>query len=170
MTNFVPDIEDDYEPEPFRDWQQCDIVEFSLGYYPDENTAVIMSVMLVPGASYIKVPNVRVYDLKFGIRTRDMEHEWKVGEPDFSHESVERYIAREDRIRVMECVLRAIEALISFTGPEHVTMVTAEKGLPEKALLKYVKICKVLNRLNFATLEQYQGESGSHYWYFKKAD
>ena len=72
------DLETELPDAPFVDGFDVEIIEFALGYDVDADIAMVMSVMLVPGASYLDGELEDVFDLRFGIRERDLRHEWKV--------------------------------------------------------------------------------------------
>lgn len=162
------DIDSDFVPKVIVDATGCHLVEFRLAVEPERNCAHIMSVMLVPGASYLRRDIRSVYDLKFGIRAMDLDHVWKVGAPDFTLEESRRCIRDADRTVVLAGVLRAIAALIGAVRPRHVTMATFYPALPAKALAKYQKIAAELQRLGYDLADQFGDPNGKSYWYFRQ--
>jgi hypothetical protein len=94
------DIQTDPDPA-FSDALDVEIVEFALGYDLDANVAIIMSVMLVP------VDDPDAHDLRFGIREKNLEHDWKVTAPDYTRETVDKYIPKEWRAFVKLQIRRA---------------------------------------------------------------
>jgi hypothetical protein len=59
---YIFDLETDFSQEPFTDALGTHIIEFALGYDVSARTATIMSVMLVPGGSFLEPPVEGVYD------------------------------------------------------------------------------------------------------------
>ncbi|QUS40514.1 hypothetical protein RPMA_18000 [Tardiphaga alba] len=81
------DIATDHDP-PFTDNLGVEIVEFALSFDLEADTAIVMSVMLVP------VDEPKAHDLRFGIREQSLVSDWKVTAPDYSKESVDKYSQR----------------------------------------------------------------------------
>ena len=121
---------------PFVDVWDTEIVEFALGYDVDAEIVVLMSVMLVPGGSYLDDDLDDVYDLRFGIRERDAKHEWKVSPPDYSQEGTDKYIPKERRKAVADLLCKALGVLTKHSKAKHLTMETFYDKLPDKALKK----------------------------------
>jgi len=105
------DLQSDPLDAPFVGAFDVETVEFALGYDIDAETVVLMSVMLVPGASYLDDKLEDVFDLRFGIRERDLKHEWKVSPPDYTRECTDKYIPKDHRTEVLSLMCKAIELL-----------------------------------------------------------
>lgn len=166
---FIHDIELDFSRGPICDAMGVYIIEFSLGYHLEQEQAEIMSVMLVPGASYLRRKIQNVYDLKFGIRTRCLRHTWKVGDPDFGTEASRRCIRSQDRTVVLSCVVDASRSLIQHVRPSHITMATYDRHLRGRALEKFETIVREICALGYDLMDNFLGEDGTRYWYIKAA-
>jgi hypothetical protein len=143
-----------------------EIVEFALGYDVDAEIVVLMSVMLVPGGSYLDDDLDDVYDLRFGIRERDAKHEWKVSPPDYSQEGTDKYIPKERRKAVADLLCKALGVLTKHSKAKHLTMETFYDKLPDKALKKYKQICNFLKGCGFELSDEFRDpDSGKNYWF-----
>jgi hypothetical protein len=158
---FEFDLEKDFDTAPFTDAWGVVIIEFALGYDLPE-TAIIMSVMLVP----IR----KTHDLRFGIRERDMAHTWKVTDPNYTIETVRKYIPKPNRDEVRECLIKAVGYLIEQTAQNKVTMETVYANLPENALKKYDEISDAIHEYGMITENHFQHANGKYYWLFSKQD
>ena len=159
------DLQSDPLDPPFVGLFDVETVEFALGYDVDAEKVVIMSVMFVPGASYLDDKLEGVFDLRFGIRERDVKHEWKVTPPDYTRECVDKYIPKERRKDVLDLMCKAIESLTKRSGARHLTMETFYAKLPDKALSKYKEICNFLEGCGFELRDEFRDEkSGKNYW------
>lgn len=166
--NFAVDA--GYVPTPFIDALGVTLVEFDLAE-EDQVGVAVMSVMLIPGAACQPGPEyTTAYDLRFGIRLRDLEHDWKFTPPDFSVESRDKYIRREDRPLVRSGIERATKALIEYRHPALVTMSTYYPNLCPRGLAKYDGICRELGNCGYETTEMFDGEDGKRYWLFSRMD
>jgi hypothetical protein len=148
--------------DPWR----TEICEFALGYDVDRNVAIIMSVMLYSGAkaSYLKGV-AGVFDLRFGIRERDLDRDWKVTPPDYSKETADKFIPKANRQEVKEHLYMAIEVLLTHSEAQHVTMQSFDSWLPEKALWKYTCICLIIVSLGFTLEDAFRDvTTGKNYW------
>ncbi len=160
------DLETDFD-EIFIDKDGTQILDFALGYDLDEETVVLMSVMLVSGESYLTGELGGVYDLQFGIRERNLSEEQVVTAPDFSTTSVEKYIPKEHRRSVFDMLLRAIDKLVSGLNPSYITMETYYGHLPMKALRKYDQIGDEIVSCGYERIDNFRDEaSGIDYWFF----
>ncbi len=122
---FVFDL-DDQLPDVFVDNQGTLIVEFALGYDLDENQVVLFSVTLVP-------VDDGVSDLRFGIRDRHIEMDWKISGLYFSHERVKECIPKQYRPRVTGLLLDALGRLAGACECSHISMETYYPNLPPEA-------------------------------------
>lgn len=98
---YIFDLETvDFKATPFVDTSGTSVIDFALGYDPEANTVVLMSVMLVAGESYLegKLPDIR--DLQFGIRVRNLAHD-TISPPDFSSTSAGLFIPNDARQLVL---------------------------------------------------------------------
>jgi hypothetical protein len=146
---YIFDLETELPDVPFVDGFDVETVEFALGYDVDAETAMVMSVMLVPGASYLDGELEDVFDRRFGIRERDLKHEWKVSAPDYTRECADRYIPKEHRKAVAGLLCQSLGVLTKHSGAKHLTMETFYANLPDKALRKYQEICSFLGGCGF---------------------
>jgi hypothetical protein len=162
---YIFDLETELPDAPFVDAMDVEIVEFALGYDVDADIAMVMSVMLVPGASYLDDHLDDVFDLRFGIRERDLKHECKVTAPDYTRECVDRSIPKEHRKAVFGLMCKSLEVLTKHSGAKHLTMETIYPNLPDKALRKYKEICHFLEGCGFKLQDEFRDEhSGKNYW------
>jgi len=163
---YIFDLETELPDAPFVDAMGVEIVEFALGYEVDADIAIVMSVMLVPGASYLDDHLEDVFDLRFGIRERDLKHEWKVTAPDYTRECADRYIPKEHRKAVTGLLCQSLEVLTKHSGAKHLTMETFYPKLPDTALKKYKEICNFLEGCGFEPREEFRDkDSGKNYWF-----
>ena len=152
-------------PDPIQDNMGADLIEFAIGYDVEANHAIVMSVMLVPVK---EGKHRRTRDIRFGIRERDLEHEWKITGPDYSIASVRRYIAKEKRTEVLNLLLESLTTLIAKVKPKSLTMETAIGNLPDAAMKKYGSICSAVKACDFELTDEFcDGTSGKCYWFFK---
>jgi hypothetical protein len=131
------DLDTELSGAPFGDVWGTEIVEFALGYDVEAEIVVIMSVMLVPGGSYLDDKLEGVFDLRFGIRERDGKHEWKVSPPDYTRECADKYIPKEHRRAVTGLLCQALRVLTKHSEAKHLTMETFYAKLPDKALIPF---------------------------------
>lgn len=169
--SYIFDLETDFSDEPFTDALGTHIIEFVLGFDVAQGRAIIMSVMLVPGGSFLRPPVKGVYDLRFGLRERDMEHTWKVTPPDYTRDAVEKYIPPECRDEVKIELLKSIKYIVGRIRPDGLTMETFYPNLPDKALGKYAGICELICQSGYEMADQFKdGNNGKNYWFLKQAD
>jgi hypothetical protein len=151
---------------PFVDVFDVSIVEFALGYDVEADVVVLMSVMLLRGASYLDSRLDDAFDLRFGIRERDLKHEWKVSAPDFTRESSDRYVPTERRKDVMSLLCKSVQMLIKHSDAKLLTMETFYAHLPDKALMKYRTICSFLETCGFDLQDEFRApDNGKNYWF-----
>jgi hypothetical protein len=163
---YIFDLQDAPLDAPFVGIFDVETVEFALGYDVDAETVVLMSVMLVPGASYLDDKLEDVFDLRFGIRERDLKHEWKVTPPDYTRECADKYIPKEHRKDVLDLMCKAIASLTEHSGAKHLTMETFYADLPDSALRKYKELCNFLEECGFELRDEFRDEaSGKNYWF-----
>ena len=156
------DIETDPDP-PFTDALGGEIAEFALGYDLDRDIAIVMSVMLVP------VDDPKAHDLRFGIREQSLTNDWKVSAPDYTRETVDKYIPKEWRTFVIVQLLRSVRVLVNEVSPENITMETYYAGLEQKALKKYDLISSAVHGCGYETKEQFRDETSlTNHWLFCK--
>ncbi|RDD61065.1 hypothetical protein DRB17_15190 [Ferruginivarius sediminum] len=138
-----PEIQDDFSPEDIIEEAMGDyVLEFLLAVEFDDRQraaqAHLMSVMLIDGGSFIGDLD-GIYDLRFGIREKQVGNEFIVGEPDFSRARSRRCIHRNDRGRVLDLVCSAVRMLLEHVEPAGVTMTTYDRYLPMKAISEVSK-------------------------------
>jgi hypothetical protein len=149
-------------PDVFVDNQGTSVVEFALGYDLEAEEIVLFSVTLGPsvdGAS----------DLRFGIRKRHAEKEWKVSGLDFSREGVSGCIPAHARVEVRLLMLEAVNRLAEQCADDKITMETYYQNLPIEALRKYELISNQLNFKGFYTETTFRDEDGTDYWLFVRS-
>jgi hypothetical protein len=162
---YIFDLETELPDAPFVDGFDVETIEFALGYDVDAEIATVMSVMLVPGASYLDGELEDVFDLRFGIRERDLKHEWKVSPPDYARECADRCIPKGYRKAVTALLCGSLGILTKHSGAKHLTMETFYPNLPEKALRKYKEICNFLRGRGFELKDEFRDpDSGKNYW------
>jgi hypothetical protein len=163
---YIFDLDAELPGAPFVDVWGTEIVEFALGYDVEAEIVVIMSVMLVPGGSYLDDKLEGVFDLRFGIRERDGKHEWKVSPPDYTRECADKYIPKEHRNAVTDLLCQALGVLTKHSEAKHLTIETFYAKLPDKALSKYKEICNFLGGCGFELRDEFRDEeSGKNYWF-----
>ena len=163
---YIFDLETvDFRATPFVDTSGTSVIDFALGYNPEANTVVLMSVMLVAGESYLegKLPDIR--DLQFGIRVRNLAHD-TISPPDFSSTSAGLFIPNDARQLVLANIHYVIIALLRYSWPPYLTMETYYPNLPDKALQKYGTIAALITGA-YDLLDRFRDEaSGIDYWFF----
>lgn len=165
------EVDTELQPKPYVDNVGIAHIEFALGADLDNGVVPVMSVMLVPGGACQEGDQYNnAYDLRFGIRLRDVDHEWRVTAPDFTKEAVEKYIRREDRPLVLECICKATRYLLDSLNPAQVTMSTFYADLEPKALQKYDAICAEAAKCHYPVGECFDGTDGKRYWLFERID
>jgi hypothetical protein len=139
-------------------------VEFRLGFLMEEENLVVMSITLVEGLGFLDGYD-GIYDLRFGIRTKGLKHEWRVSPMDFTLESSRLFVPKF-RMAVLQLTIRAIGILVSHVNPKVITMSTFYSDPPSAALVKYdlIEIC--LTSLGYKRLEKYRSENGYYRWHF----
>jgi hypothetical protein len=162
---YIFELDTELPTAPFVDVWDTEILEFALGYDIDAEIVVLMSVMLVPGGSYLDDKLEGVFDLRFGIRERDAKHEWKVSPPNYTRECADKYIPKEQRKAVTDLLCQALGVLTKHSDAKHLTMETFYANLPDKALGKYKEICNFLVGCGFELKDEFRDEeSGKNYW------
>jgi hypothetical protein len=163
---YVFELDSALPTAPFVDMWDTEIVEFALGYDVEADKVIIMSVMLVPGGSYLDGELEGVFDLRFGIRERDGKHAWNVSPPDYTVKCTKKYIPKKHRKAVMDLLCRAVALLANHSNAKHLTMETFSANLPDKALNKYKKICNSLNECGFELKDEFcNSKNGKNYWF-----
>jgi hypothetical protein len=137
------------------------IVEFALGYDLDSNEIVLFSVTLVPCDNGVS-------DLRFGIRTRDAEKDWKISGLDFSRKRVVECIPSKARKAVHDLLLAAVSDLAKAGNVQKITMETYYANLPPEALEKYENVTNVLIYNGFYVETKFRTVDGIDYWLYTK--
>jgi len=149
--------------ELFTDALSSEIAEFSLGFDLGENIAILMSVMLVPIDE--------VYDLRFGIRQKDLSADWRVTAPDYSREAVGLYIPKDKRPLVLAKLTASVVNLVTWKMPDLITMETYYSDLPDCASHKYHNICKAVHSCGYQTTDHFRhGTTHKDHWFFTRAN
>lgn len=147
--------------ELFTDALSSEIAEFTLGFDLSENFAVLMSIMLLPIDE--------AYDLRFGIRQKDLASDWRVTPPDYSREAVGLYIPKEKRANVLARLTSSITELVSKKMPDLITMETYYPDLPDFASHKYKDICGAVHCCGYETTDNFRhGTTKKDHWFFTK--
>jgi hypothetical protein len=158
---YVFDLDNQLSPV-FVDNLGTSIVEFALGYDLDSNEIILFSVTLGPSDGGVS-------DLRFGIRTRDAEKDWKVGGLDFSRKRVLECIPSKARKVVQDLLLAAVSELAKATNDERITMETYYANLPPEALEKYENITTILIFNGFSVETKFRDVDGVDYWLYSKS-
>jgi hypothetical protein len=165
LPGYVFDLEYDF-PETVEHLNLGDYcIDFRLGLLLRRDEVVLMSVVLVPGSSFLDDLD-GIYDLRFGIRTASIEYSWKVSGLYFDQKIVNQAIPKKYREDALRLLKSAIRTLVSTVEPPQITMSTYDAELPEKALVKYVEIESLLHTMGYRTVDAYQGDDGKHRWHF----
>ncbi|WP_038946809.1 hypothetical protein [Bradyrhizobium genomosp. III] len=137
------------------------VVEFALGYDLELEEVILFSVTLGPsidGAS----------DLRFGIRRRHIEKEWKVTGLDFSREVVLECIPPYERENIRILLLECVSRLAQACPDDKITMETYYRNLPAPALEKYELITNILTDNGFSIETKFQDLEGISYWLYSR--
>jgi hypothetical protein len=163
------ELETDFDSAPFCDNLGTQIVEFGLGYDIDQNHIILMSVMFVPAGAVWKPEATGVYDLRFGIRERDADLEWKISGPDYTRDAVRKYVPKQHREAVRLDLLKAVSYLVDSVVPAGVTMESYYPNLDSAALRKYSGICQLICEKGYEIVDDFcDGTSGINYWFLKR--
>lgn len=87
----------------------------------------------------------------------------------FSGQTFARIASRAERDLIMEKLLITFDGLLNFVKPPRVHMCTMDVDLPEKALFKYVMLCKVAEDSGYR-IEAYDPYNGQRMWNMIKLD
>lgn len=157
------EIEHDFDRQPGTDAFGSQIVRFILGHDTVDDTVFFMSVSLTTAA------NDGVYDLRFGIEERQADQpDWVVG-TDYSIEYSKRVIPGEYRPVVLQYILEALRSIVGTCTPIKVTMQSFYSNLPDKAMVKYGRICDLMVECGLeVTIYERDGTNGKHYWLFER--
>lgn len=156
---YVFDLEE-VEPEVFVDNLGSEIVEFALGYDLAGDLAILMSVMLAPCGE--------AADLRFGIREKDLNKDWKVSGLCYERERVQECIPGHARDIILAYICVAVGALASATQYNKITMETYYPNLPAAAMQKYQAISNQLMENGFSVETSFRNDDGIDYWLFVK--
>ncbi|MBV8752973.1 MAG: hypothetical protein JO328_08950 [Hyphomicrobiales bacterium] len=155
---FEFELEADLEA-PRREEEDLWVIDIGLGYDKDEGVAVVMTVMLIRGDSYLEGKVRNAFDLQFGIRKRSLYY---VTTPDFHKEAGRRYIPQQHNKDVLTRILSAAMNLTQEVKPDHLTMETFDANLESKALKKYDDICASLAKAGYEVAESFRE------WYLRR--
>ena len=145
--------------EPVSDGAKGEVIEFALGFDPDTDLVVLMSVMLVA------TDKRETMEFCFGIRTRIGDG--PASEPDYSKETVDRYIPKIARPIIKETIRRCIARLVPSSMPENIIMETYYPDLEPKALEKYQPICRAIVSCGYVIDDEFRDpDSGIDFWLF----
>ena len=166
---FIFDLEEvDSDVDLFVDASGTSIIDFALGYDQETSTAILMSVMLVSGESYLEGTFANVRDIQFGIRVRNLVHD-TISPPDFTSASASLFIPKGARVHVLVNICKALMFLLRRAKPQFLTMETYYPNLPDEALQKYDVITKWIWQLGYDAVHRFRDEtSGIDYWFFAK--
>src|SRR5689334_17353706 len=114
---------------PTQDATNSFTVNFALGYETEIFFAVLMSVMLVNGDSYLDGKLSPVYDLQFGVRLLSLNSGF-VSPPFFDRATAAQYVPSDQSHAVLMKVIDAVGLLVEASSGNHITMETYHSGLP----------------------------------------
>ena len=137
-------------------------IEFTLGYVPDEDVIIVMSVMLIP------TERSDVFELCFGIRAKEIKNRITVSEPDYSKKATDLFIPKASRTLVHNLIIEATTVLVQSVHCDYITMETFYSHLPAKAMTKYEAICGAVVLGGYELLDQFRNDDGIDYWSFGK--
>jgi len=137
------------------------VVEFALGYDLEQEEVILFSVTLGPSIDGVS-------DLRFGIRRRHIEKEWKVTGLDFSREAVIECIPSYAREEVRILLSASVSRLARACTDEKITMETYYRNLPAAALEKYEMITNILTDNGFLVETKFQDLEGVNYWLYRR--
>ena len=162
---FEFELEDDFEGPLIEDdgtW----LIDIALGYDTEDDLAVVMSVMLVPGDAYLEGQASNVFDLQFGIRRKWPD---RTSAPDFDKQAGRQFIPPERNAEVLMAIRRAVMWLVDAVRPTDLTMETYHADLDPKALKKYELICAGLVEVGYEVADAFREPSnGINYWYLRR--
>jgi hypothetical protein len=81
----------------------------------------------------------------------------------------EPFLTGEDRAAVLLALLNIVKNLVRVVNPSKVFMCTMQPGLPDKALAKYLEICRVCEEDGFNVTEQ-EAYQGRRMWVIEKPE
>jgi hypothetical protein len=148
---------------PTSDGEGGQVIEFALGFNPDEDLIVLMAVLLTA------TDRADALELHFGIRTRI--NDGTASEPDYTKESVQRYIPKESRNLVTGLIRECVEKIVRASAPEFILMETFYPNLEPVALAKYAPVCEAVITGGYKVADSWRDQSnGKNYWIFRKDD
>lgn len=146
---------------PYTDEEGSQIVEFILGFDVEQDSIVVMAVILFPTTD----PNA--LELCFGIRTKTASGE--VSGPDYGREGADLYIPREYRAQVLAKVRESIALVVAAALPASIVMETFYPALPPQALQKYDGVAAAVIGCGYRLEDSFRDtENGINYWLFGK--
>ncbi|MCK1420727.1 hypothetical protein IVB14_05220 [Bradyrhizobium sp. 180] len=157
---YVYDLDSELS-DVFVDNLGTSVVEFALGYDLEQEEVILFSVTLGPSIDGVS-------DLRFGIRRRHIEKEWKVTGLDFSRESVLECVPSYAREEVRILLSASVSMLARACTDEKITMETYYRNLPAAALEKYEMITNVLIDNGFLVETKFQDLEGVNYWLYRR--
>ena len=162
---FEFELEEDFEA-PRQEAADTWVVDIALGYDVSISLAVVMSVMLVQGDSYLEQEVSNVFDLQFGIRRRFPD---TTSEADFTKATGRLTIPPDRNKDVLAAIRSAAIRLVTVVRPDHLTMETYYPNLEAKALKKYQDICDDLKGVGYEVADAFREPSnGINYWYLRR--
>jgi hypothetical protein len=155
-------IETDFERTPFRDAWGSHSIRFLLGY---DTAADVMAYMV---AMFV-FKEEGIYDLRFGIDERLISSPEQYFGIDYSIEYSKTYVPDEYRPLVLGCLIEALGCIVDTCTPKKVTMMSFYKSLPDKALVKYQRICQMMGERGYVIVPFTYGNPPRRYWSFERA-
>lgn len=157
------DLQDHIEG-PISQIDGSHVAEFILGFDAEQDTIVVMSILLVP------TDRSDTLELCFGIRLkRDVGVVRHVSEPDYSVEGSLEYVPREYKDEVLMRIGTAITLLVSSVMPENITMETYYANLPPRALTKYDSVEASIMTCGYLVADAFRNpDDGINYWLFTR--
>lgn len=145
---------------PVSDGEGGYVIEFALGYIPEEDLIVLEAVMLTATGQ----PNI--LELHFGIRYRIGDS--PASPPDYSKDAVDLYIPKASRAIITDLVRKSTARIVPAARPKSIVMETFYANLEPKALHKYDAICGAIGMCGYVLEQEFRGEDGKNYWIFAR--
>lgn len=135
------------------------IVQVQIGYDDAAQRVYSLFVTLAPLMGYADVPG---YELVFAVLDASIGGTDIIDHHDGA--TTRSFLADPlDRARVLALLVQATQLLIDEARPNHVNMVTHSADLPNKALMKFQRLCALFGRNGF-TAGKGNSYHGRHIW------
>lgn len=148
---FVCTVEAEFVPPLVQRNGSSYLVLMPVGYqlYEDKSYFMMVTLDVVPGASYEFAFCLVEHDAE-----TDSEYEY------WNSDDVRKLISKEDRRLLLEVLLAITKYLVGRVKPECVSMCTRDGGLPDKALIKFTRLCGVFDTCGYdaSVYDEYHGQ------------